>query len=99
MASEEADVLVIGGGPVGLTLAAELSYRRVKTILIEKKHTTTTFAKALQVSARSMEQYRRLGLQARIEEASYPRDQKLTFTIATSATGPIMSKQTLSSWG
>ena len=99
MASEEADVLVIGGGPVGLTIAAELSYRGVKTILIEKKATTTALAKALQISARSMEQYRRLGLQPHIEEVSYPRDLKLTFSIATSATGPIMSKETLSSWG
>ena len=99
MASEEADILVIGGGPIGLTIAAELSYRGIKTILIEKKATTTALAKALQISARSMEQYRRLGLQAHIEEVSYPRDLKLTFTIASSATGPMMSKQTLSSWG
>ena len=46
-----------------------------------------------------MEQYHRLGLQAHVEEVSYPRDQKVSFTIATSAVGPMMSKETLSSWG
>ena len=95
MASEEADVLLVGGGPVGLTIAAELSYRGIKTILIEKKLTTTARAKAFQITARSMEQYRRLGLQAHIEEVSYPRDQKVYFAIATSATGPMICKQAL----
>ena len=37
MAAEEADILVIGGGPVGLTMAAELSYRGIKNILVENK--------------------------------------------------------------
>ena len=81
MAAEEADVLVIGGGPVGLTMAVELSYRGIKNILVEKKPTTSALAKAIHVTARTMEQYRRLGLQATIEEASYPRDQKISFDI------------------
>ena len=34
MITEEADVLVIGGGPVGLAMATELSYRGIKAILI-----------------------------------------------------------------
>ena len=99
MASEEADILVIGGGPIGLTIAAELSYRGIKTILIEKKPTTTALAKALHITARSMEHCRRLGIQAHIEEASYPRDQNISFLITKSATGPMISEETLSSWG
>ena len=99
MAAEEADILVVGGGPVGLTMAAELSYRGIKNILVEKKTTTSVIAKAILITARSMEQYRRLGLQASIEEVSYPRDQKICFTIATSGTGPVISEETLSSWG
>ena len=99
MTSEEADILVVGGGPIGLTLAAELSYRGIKTILVEKKPTTTALAKALHITARSTEQYRRLGLQAHIEEVSYPRDQKISFLITKSATGPMIFEETLSSWG
>ena len=99
MADEEADVLVIGGGPVGLTMAAELSYRGIKNILVEKKPTISVIAKAVHVTARTMEQYRRLGLQASIEEVSYPREQKICFAIATSATGPMISEETLSSRG
>ena len=99
MATEEADVLVIGGGPVGLAMATELSYRGLKTILIEKKQTTTTLVKALALTSRSMEQFRRLGLQENIEEASYPRDLKPAFSFSTSAVGPVVFSRTVSSWG
>ena len=99
MITEEADVLVIGGGPVGLAMATELSYRGIKAILIEKKPTTSTLAKALGINSRSMEQFRRLGLQEQIAEASYPRDFKPTFVFSTSATGPLVFSGKLSSWG
>ena len=99
MATEEADVLVIGGGPVGLTMAMELSYHGIKTILIEKKPTTTTLAKAISVTSRSMEQFRRLGLQENIEEASYPRDLRVHFAVSTSALGPMVFSMAFSSWG
>ena len=100
MATEEADVLVIGGGPVGLTLVAELSYRGIKTILIEMRPTTSIPAKACAITSRTMEQFRRLGLQAHIEKvSSYPRDQEVCVAICTSATGPTMFSTSLSSWG
>ena len=34
---EETEVVVVGGGPVGLTTAASLNYHGVKTIVVEKK--------------------------------------------------------------
>ncbi len=60
---KEADVLIVGGGPVGLTLAAEMSYRGMSAILVEKRKTTSNSPKAVLVNSRSMEHYRRLGLQ------------------------------------
>ena len=51
---EETDVLVVGGGPVGLAMAAELSHRGIKTILVEKKPTTSDLAKAVANISRSM---------------------------------------------
>ena len=99
MAAEEADVLVLGGGPVGLTMAAELSYRGMKNILVEMRPTTSIPAKACPITSRSMEQFRRLGLQAHVEEVSYPRDQGVCVAICTTATGPMMFSAPLSSWG
>ena len=80
---EETDVLVIGGGPVGLAMAAELSFRSINTILIEKKPTTSDLAKAVGLNPRTMEHFRRMGLQEKLQDASYPRDLKFNLTFAT----------------
>ena len=80
---EETDVLVIGGGPVGLAMAAELSYRGINTILIEKKPTTSDLAKAVAVNSRSMEHFRRMGLQEKLQAASYPGHFQINFTFTT----------------
>lgn len=37
----ENTVLIAGGGPVGLLLAHVLSHYNVKTVLLERNHTTT----------------------------------------------------------
>lgn len=80
---EETDVLVIGGGPVGLAMAAELSYRGIDTILIEKKPSTSDLAKAVAINSRSMEHFRRMGLQEKLQDASYPRHFDINITFAT----------------
>ena len=80
---EETDVIVVGGGPVGLAMAAELSYRGIKTILIEKKPTTSDLAKAVAINSRSMEHFRRVGLQEKLQDASFPRDMAINITFAT----------------
>lgn len=98
--AEEADVLVVGGGAVGLTMAAELSYRGIKAIVIEKNPTTSTLAKAVALNSRTMEHYRRLGLQEQIQEASYPRDLEINLLVSTNAVGgkKILRKH-FASWG
>lgn len=56
------DVLVIGAGPVGLTMAAELARRSVKVRIIDKSLTPTTLSKALAVHARTLEVFEQMGL-------------------------------------
>lgn len=48
-------ILVIGAGPVGLTMATELARHGASFRIIDKKETTTNKSKALVVNARTME--------------------------------------------
>jgi 2-polyprenyl-6-methoxyphenol hydroxylase-like FAD-dependent oxidoreductase len=68
------DVLIVGGGPTGLTLAIDLGRRGVKCILIEQKDEPAFLPKMERINARSMEIYRRMGLADRIRAAGLPAD-------------------------
>lgn len=68
-------VLVVGGGPVGLTLSALLSGHGVDHLLVEARTSTSTHPKARGVAARSMEVFRRMGLEPAVREAGLPPSQ------------------------
>lgn len=68
-------VLVVGGGPVGLTLSCLLSDRGVEHVLIESHPATSRHPKARGVSARSMEILRRTGLEEAVRAAGLPAEQ------------------------
>lgn len=74
----DCEVLVVGGGPVGLTLAIALGQQGVRVQLIELKNEPAFLPKMERTNARSMELFRRLGLADRIRAASkytpYPMD-------------------------
>jgi 2-polyprenyl-6-methoxyphenol hydroxylase-like FAD-dependent oxidoreductase len=81
-------VLVVGAGPVGLTLAIDLGRRGVRCTLIEQKEAPQFLPKMERCNARTMEIYRRMGLAQKIREAGYPHDVPMDVFIVTSLTEP-----------
>ena len=59
-------VLIVGAGPSGLMMAAQLLRYGVQPIIIDSKQGPTAESKALAVQARSLEIYRQMGLIDRI---------------------------------
>ena len=68
------DVLIVGGGPTGLTLAIDLGRRGVRCTLIEQKARPAFLPKMERINARTMEIYRRMGLAQQIRAAGLRPD-------------------------
>jgi 2-polyprenyl-6-methoxyphenol hydroxylase-like FAD-dependent oxidoreductase len=89
----ETQVLVVGGGPVGLTLAMDLATRGIRTVVAELRHKgEPPSVKCNHVSARSMEIFRRLGVSKAIREAGLPADYPNDVSYRVSFTGKELSR-------
>ncbi|MEU6377160.1 FAD-dependent monooxygenase [Streptomyces sp. NPDC046909] len=67
----EVDVLIVGGGPVGLTARVLLERWGVRSLLVEKHRELSPFPRSRLVNTRSMEIYRQLGLAAPIADKAF----------------------------
>jgi 2-polyprenyl-6-methoxyphenol hydroxylase-like FAD-dependent oxidoreductase len=56
------EVVIVGAGPTGLSLACQFIRYGVDFVILDKKETITPFSKALGVHARTLEVYEQLGL-------------------------------------
>jgi 2-polyprenyl-6-methoxyphenol hydroxylase-like FAD-dependent oxidoreductase len=81
-------VIIVGAGPVGLTLAIDLGRRGVRCILLEQKDAPQFLPKMERCNARTMEIYRRLGVAQKIRDAGFPRDVPMDVFIVTSLVEP-----------
>ncbi len=83
-----ADVLIVGAGPVGLTLAMALAQRGVTVTIVELRQAgEPPSVKCNHVSARSMEIFRRLGLARAVRDAGLPPDYPNDVSYRTTTTG------------
>jgi 2-polyprenyl-6-methoxyphenol hydroxylase-like FAD-dependent oxidoreductase len=80
----ETQVLIVGAGPVGLTLALDLGQRGVRCVLIERNETSIQLPKMERCNARTMEIYRRLGIAEKVRDAGLPRSAPMDVFLATS---------------
>ena len=67
-------VLIVGGGPCGLTLAIELGRRGIPAVLVEQKTSTAVNPQANATQARTMEHFRRLGFADEVRALGLPKD-------------------------
>src|SRR5579864_9263768 len=74
MTQLDCDVLIVGAGPTGLTLAIDLGRRGVRCTLVEQKERPAFLPKMERINARTMEIYRRMGLAAEIRAAGLRPD-------------------------
>ena len=70
----DTQVLIVGAGPVGLTLAIDLGKRGVRCTLIEKNVAPLGYPKMERCNPRTMEIFRRIGIAEQVRAASYPED-------------------------
>jgi 2-polyprenyl-6-methoxyphenol hydroxylase-like FAD-dependent oxidoreductase len=70
----DTQVLIVGAGPVGLTLAVDLGKRGIRCILAEKNDAPLGYPKMERCNPRTMEFFRRLGIAEKVRAAGYPPD-------------------------
>lgn len=81
------DVLIVGAGPVGLTLAMDLASRGVSVVIAEiRRYAEPPNVKCNHVAARTMEQFRRLGVAHKLRDAGLPPDYPNDVVFRTSVT-------------
>ena len=84
----DTEVLIVGAGPVGLTLAMDLAWRGIDVTIVELRRAgEPPSVKCNSISARSMEIFRRLGLAAKLCGAGLPADYPNDVASRTTATG------------
>jgi 2-polyprenyl-6-methoxyphenol hydroxylase-like FAD-dependent oxidoreductase len=85
-------VLIAGGGPVGMALAAELGRFGVRTLLVEQTDGTIDHPRASALNSRTMEFCRRWGIAARVQEIGTPPDFPHDSLYCTSLTGYLIAR-------
>jgi len=83
--------LIVGGGPVGLTLAVYLGRRGVRCTLIEQKEAPQFLPKMERCNARTMEIFRRMGIADKVRAAGLRGDIPMdVFIILSLAEPPLL---------
>jgi 2-polyprenyl-6-methoxyphenol hydroxylase-like FAD-dependent oxidoreductase len=89
----ESDVLIVGAGPVGLTLAIDLAWRGIHVTVVEARAPAAPpEPKCNHVAARTMEIFRRLGIAEKVRNAGLPADYPHDISYRTTFTGQELTR-------
>ncbi|SDV47178.1 FAD-dependent oxidoreductase [Chitinasiproducens palmae] len=91
------EVLIVGGGPVGLSLAGDLGWRGRRCLLVERGDGQIRQAKMDGVGLRTMEHCRRWGIVKDVESSAYNRAYPQDNVYLTTLTGHEMGRQPMPS--
>jgi 2-polyprenyl-6-methoxyphenol hydroxylase-like FAD-dependent oxidoreductase len=81
------DALVVGGGPVGLACSALIARSGARSLLVDRKRSVSYYPKARAISARSMEIFRQISVEAAIHRAMPPESTR-NYAAASTLTSP-----------
>src|SRR3982075_4469346 len=89
----DANVLIVGAGPVGLTLAIDLAWRGIDVTVVETRAPAAPpEPKCNHVAARTMEIFRRLGLAETVRNPGLPADYPHDISYRTAFTGQELTR-------
>src|SRR6201996_3941902 len=87
------NVLIVGAGPVGLTLAIDLAWRGIDVTVVEiRARAAAPEPKCNHVAARTMEIFRRLGVAEKVRNAGLPPDYPHDISYRTTFTGQELTR-------
>jgi putative polyketide hydroxylase len=89
----DVDVLIVGGGPVGLTASILLSNAGVTSLLVERHPGTALHPKARGINARTMEIYRQCGVERAIRAAGLAPERSRFIVWARSLAGEELERR------
>lgn len=93
----DSEVVIIGGGPVGLALAAELGWRGLSCILLEQTDGIVTQPKMDGIDLRVMEFCRRWGIVDQMREYGFPENYPQDMVYVTSLNGYELGRESFAS--
>jgi 2,4-dichlorophenol 6-monooxygenase len=91
----DVDVLIVGGGPAGLTAYIQLQRLGVSALLVERRDGTSKLPKAHYLNSRTMEIFDQIGVAEDVYRQGAPIDNLATAALYTSLGGDDLDDQRL----